>query len=65
MYRILAERQLYLFIRPMNYFADIMNTLFQVTRELAGHNGYLSCCRFLSDKQILTSSGNEIGDLGS
>lgn len=30
----------------------------QVTRELAGHNGYLSCCRFLSDKQILTSSGD-------
>lgn len=30
----------------------------KVTRELAGHNGYLSCCRFLSDKQILTSSGD-------
>lgn len=27
-------------------------------RELAGHTGYLSCCRFLSDSQILTSSGD-------
>ncbi|CEG63323.1 Putative Guanine nucleotide-binding protein subunit beta [Rhizopus microsporus] len=27
-------------------------------RELSGHTGYLSCCRFLSDHQILTSSGD-------
>ncbi|CAO3596831.1 unnamed protein product [Absidia cylindrospora] len=27
-------------------------------RELAAHAGYLSCCRFLSDSQILTSSGD-------
>ncbi|KAI8351218.1 guanine nucleotide binding protein beta subunit 2 [Choanephora cucurbitarum] len=27
-------------------------------RELAGHTGYISCCRFLSDSQILTSSGD-------
>lgn len=27
-------------------------------RELSGHTGYLSCCRFLSDTQILTSSGD-------
>lgn len=27
-------------------------------RELSGHTGYLSCCRFLSDSQILTSSGD-------
>lgn len=27
-------------------------------RELTGHTGYLSCCRFLSDNQILTSSGD-------
>ncbi|KAI8881244.1 guanine nucleotide-binding protein subunit beta [Backusella circina FSU 941] len=27
-------------------------------RELAGHTGYLSCCRFTSDAQILTSSGD-------
>lgn len=27
-------------------------------RELSGHTGYLSCCRFMSDTQILTSSGD-------
>ncbi|CAO3622281.1 unnamed protein product [Cunninghamella blakesleeana] len=27
-------------------------------RELIAHTGYLSCCRFLSDSQILTSSGD-------
>lgn len=27
-------------------------------RELAAHDGYLSCCRFITDKQILTSSGD-------
>lgn len=27
-------------------------------RELAAHDGYLSCCRFVSDQQILTSSGD-------
>jgi len=27
-------------------------------RELAAHDGYLSCCRFLSENQILTSSGD-------
>ncbi|KAJ1545489.1 guanine nucleotide-binding protein subunit beta 1, partial [Cladochytrium tenue] len=27
-------------------------------RALAGHTGYLSCCRFLSDRQILTASGD-------
>jgi guanine nucleotide-binding protein G(I)/G(S)/G(T) subunit beta-1 len=27
-------------------------------RELTGHTGYLSCCRFLSDSQILSSSGD-------
>jgi guanine nucleotide-binding protein G(I)/G(S)/G(T) subunit beta-1 len=30
----------------------------RVCRELNAHTGYLSCCRFLSDKQILTSSGD-------
>ncbi len=28
------------------------------SQELAQHEGYLSCCRFLSDSQILTSSGD-------
>jgi len=27
-------------------------------RELAQHEGYLSCCRFLDDREILTSSGD-------
>jgi guanine nucleotide-binding protein G(I)/G(S)/G(T) subunit beta-1 len=27
-------------------------------RKLVAHVGYLSCCRFLSDSQILTSSGD-------
>ncbi|XP_063677484.1 guanine nucleotide-binding protein subunit beta-1-like [Bolinopsis microptera] len=30
----------------------------KVSRELPGHTGYLSCCRFLDDTQILTSSGD-------
>ncbi|XP_018584543.1 guanine nucleotide-binding protein G(I)/G(S)/G(T) subunit beta-2 isoform X2 [Scleropages formosus] len=30
----------------------------RVTRELAGHTGYLSCCRFIDDNQIITSSGD-------
>lgn len=28
-------------------------------RELAAHDGYLSCCRFLAENQILTSSGDQ------
>ena len=28
-------------------------------RELAAHDGYLSCCRFIDDKQIITSSGDQ------
>jgi guanine nucleotide-binding protein G(I)/G(S)/G(T) subunit beta-1 len=27
-------------------------------RELAGHDGYLSCCRFVDEQKILTSSGD-------
>ncbi|QSL64875.1 hypothetical protein MERGE_002179 [Pneumocystis wakefieldiae] len=30
----------------------------KIARELMAHTGYLSCCRFLSDEQILTSSGD-------
>lgn len=29
-----------------------------MSRELAAHTGYLSCCRFISDKEIVTSSGD-------
>ena len=27
-------------------------------RELAAHTGYLACCRFLSEHQIITASGD-------
>ena len=27
----------------------------RVSRELPGHTGYLSCCRFIDDAQIITS----------
>lgn len=27
-------------------------------RELTGHTGYVSCCRFVDDTQVLTSSGD-------
>ena len=30
----------------------------RVTKELSGHTGYLSSCRFLDDTHILTSSGD-------
>jgi len=30
----------------------------KVARELAAHTGYLSCCRFIDDSVILTSSGD-------
>jgi guanine nucleotide-binding protein G(I)/G(S)/G(T) subunit beta-1 len=32
----------------------------KVCRELNAHNGYISCCRFLSDNEILTSSGDQL-----
>jgi len=31
----------------------------RVQRELNAHSGYLSCCRFINDKQIITSSGDQ------
>lgn len=30
----------------------------KVSRELCGHAGYLSCCRFLNDREIVTASGD-------
>ncbi|EDV24201.1 Guanine nucleotide-binding protein subunit beta-1 [Trichoplax sp. H2] len=30
----------------------------RVSRELPGHTGYLSCCRFIDDTNIVTSSGD-------
>ncbi|KAL1915395.1 uncharacterized protein VTP21DRAFT_6853 [Calcarisporiella thermophila] len=43
---------------------DNVCTIYSLTREgrmgreLSAHTGYLSCCRFLSDEKILTSSGD-------
>lgn len=34
------------------------NTISRAEVELRGHDGYLSCCRFLSPSQILTCSGD-------
>jgi guanine nucleotide-binding protein G(I)/G(S)/G(T) subunit beta-1 len=31
----------------------------RVCRELNAHTGFLSCCRFLNDRQIVTSSGDQ------
>jgi len=28
------------------------------TRELSSHTGYVSCCRFLDNKSIITASGD-------
>ena len=33
-------------------------TINEPTVELTGHEGYLSCCRFLSTEEILTCSGD-------
>jgi len=30
----------------------------KVTKELNAHTGYLSCCRFIADNEIITSSGD-------
>jgi len=30
----------------------------KVTRELSGHDGFLSCCRFIDNRQIVKSSGD-------
>jgi len=30
----------------------------KVTRELSGHDGFLSCCRFIDNRSIVTSSGD-------
>jgi len=34
------------------------DTPIRVLRELSGHTGYLSCCRFLGEKEMITSSGD-------
>ena len=30
----------------------------RISRELLGHTGYLSCCKFIDDNQIVTASGD-------
>lgn len=30
----------------------------RATKELAAHDGYLSCCRFIDEASIVTSSGD-------
>lgn len=34
------------------------DTTINAARELNAHTGFLSCCRFIDDKQIITSSGD-------
>jgi len=34
------------------------DTPIKVQKELNAHTGYLSCCRFISDEEIITSSGD-------
>mmetsp|Transcript_12485 Transcript_12485/g.37503 ORF Transcript_12485/g.37503 Transcript_12485/m.37503 type:complete len:352 (-) Transcript_12485:909-1964(-) len=34
------------------------NPVLRATKELAAHDGYLSCCRFVTPGQIITSSGD-------
>jgi guanine nucleotide-binding protein G(I)/G(S)/G(T) subunit beta-1 len=34
------------------------SAVMRATRELAAHDGYLSCCRFISEQEIVTSSGD-------
>lgn len=33
-------------------------TVLRATKELAAHDGYLSCCRFVTEGQVITSSGD-------
>jgi len=40
------------------YNLDSKEQPIKVSRELAAHTGYLSCCRFVDDDQIVTSSGD-------
>jgi guanine nucleotide-binding protein G(I)/G(S)/G(T) subunit beta-1 len=35
-----------------------ISQVMRATRELAAHDGYLSCCRFVDQDSILTSSGD-------
>ncbi|KAJ2912489.1 hypothetical protein MD484_g7925, partial [Candolleomyces efflorescens] len=43
-------------IYSLNNNKDVTNA--RGARELSAHSGYLSCCRFINDRQIVTSSGD-------
>jgi len=45
-----------IYMLPANF--GLPETNDRPKHELAFHQGYLSCCKFLSDQQILTSSGD-------
>jgi guanine nucleotide-binding protein G(I)/G(S)/G(T) subunit beta-1 len=38
---------------------DKSDGIIKVSKELQAHTGYLSCCKFITDKHILTSSGDQ------
>jgi len=38
---------------------DKSDGIIKVSKELQSHSGYLSCCKFITDKHILTSSGDQ------
>ena len=40
------------------YNLDSKEQPLKVARELTGHTGYLSCCRFVDDRTVLTASGD-------
>lgn len=40
------------------YNVNNQTSVVRAQRELQGHDGYLSCCRFVGDRNILTSSGD-------
>lgn len=39
-------------------YAVTENETVRASKELAGHDGYISCCRFMGERSILTSSGD-------
>ena len=56
--RVLILAKLFIYIRVLMISLKNRDGAVRVSRELPGHTGYLSCCRFLNDNQILTSSGD-------
>ncbi len=46
------------YLESMNSSNSNTSSAVRVSRELTGHSGYISCCKFLTDRHILTSSGD-------